>query len=150
MQRGHYPNPNHTIPKEALGQGIHFYVDGGVFGHNPSPRGVYWSVYLDHPRENPRGVVIHKAESREHHTNNEAEWLAVGAALQYAQEHFPREHLVIFSDSRLIVLQYIGRYQNKIARLHRMMTEVQLQAATFPSVRLFWKSRWEMVRRLGH
>lgn len=143
--------PKLTPPtKEELADCVAFYVDGGVLGKNPSPIGVYWSVYLDHPPEKPRGIVVNRRESREHTTNNEAEWMAVREALLYAGRHFPGRNLVIYSDSKLIVLQFCGQYRNKVERLHRMMSEVRALATYFPKVHVLWKSRWEMVRRLGH
>src|SRR6188474_2329611 len=102
---------------------IRFYVDGGCLGKNPSPRGVYWSVFVEAPGN--RRVVVHKKQSPVHHTNNEAEWLAVQSALEYAERFYPQEHLLIYSDSRLIVKQFNREWRNKIARLHRLMSAVR-------------------------
>ena len=126
---------------------IVFYVDGGMLGgKNPSPIGVYWSVWCA-----PPGEIVLCEESREHHTNNEAEWLAVMAALRYAHQHHPKETVIhIYSDSNLIVQLFRGRWQAKNLRMRRLRLESLQLAAVFPTCVVEWRPRWEMVKRLGH
>lgn len=129
---------------------IGFYVDGGMIGRkNPSPKGVYYSVY----RHDPNGVsarVISLQENHDYHTNNDAEWLALLAALKFAREHHPHEPIVIYSDSQIIVNQFNGRWRIRILR-HRHFARTALRlAAPLHSCTVEWRSRKHMVKRLGH
>jgi len=125
---------------------IRFWVDGGMLGHqNPSPEGVYWSVFCQ-----PPGQVVLRGRSAKHHTNNEAEWLAVRGALQYAKVRFPNHHIRIYSDSMLIVKQFSGVWRCKVARLYILMYECRTLATSFPKCKVQWRPREQMLNRLGH
>ena len=131
-------------------QPIKFWVDGGMLGgHNPSPEGVFWSVYRLRPGSYG-GVVIHREESTEYHTNNEAEWLALRAALRFATIHHKGHRLRIYSDSKLIVKQFSGKWNSNLLRLRRLRFDCQELAAPFPECIVKWRPRSEMVKRLGH
>jgi ribonuclease HI len=124
-----------------------FYVDGGMLGdRNPSPEGVYWSVWC----APPGSVVLHE-QSTEHHTNNEAEWLALQAALRYALKHHPKaSRIMVYSDSQLVVQLFNGRWKASNARMIEMQRETRRLMVDFESCQVRWKPRIEMVRRLGH
>jgi len=128
------------------GNAITFYVDGGMLGRrNPCPAGVRWSVFCY-----PPGTVVLREQSVTHHTNNEAEWLAVRAALRYARQYYPNKVIHIRSDSRLVVNQFNGRWRAKDFRMHRFLQECRELARTLSACYISWRPRHEMVRRLGH
>lgn len=129
---------------------VYFWVDGGMLGpRNPSPEGVFWSVYRRLPSGAER-IVIAREQSKDYTTNNEAEWLAVRAALRFAFKYHVNMNIHIFSDSELVVNQYIGRYQCKQPRLQVLARECWALQREFPDCVLSWCPRREMVRRLGH
>ena len=129
---------------------VTLYVDGGVFGFNPSPRGVYWSVQL------PDGTVLRKQDKlgKGHQpkftTNNEAEWLAVREALQWAIEHTPKRPLTIYSDSQRVVECYNQRKNIKIERLIRLFYDCKRLAEQLPMVTVKWVPRSISLERWGH
>jgi ribonuclease HI len=129
---------------------IRFWVDGGMLdGHNPSKVGVYWSVYRALP-SGQEGIVIGRASSKAHFTNNEAEWLALRAALRFAFKHHVQYMLSIHSDSQLIVRQFNKQWRCLDAKLQVIARECWELAKEFPKVTLAWRPRREMVKRLGH
>ncbi len=131
---------------------VKFWADGGMLGgHNPSPEGVYWSVYRHCPGRRRRGkLIISRAQSTQYHTNNDAEWLAVRAALTFALKWHKGGRIRIYSDSRLIVHQFSGKWRCKVARLFRLMYECQQLATNFTECKVEWRPRLEMVGYLGH
>lgn len=134
------------------------YADGGTIGEvNPSPNGVYWSFGV----ETPDGFRVEgHDESPAHTTNNEAEYLALIAALQYAfrvySDHSIGFHgvLIIRMDSQLIVNQFMGRWRVKEIRLLQLYKVAcalseKLELHGIP-VTVEWVSRDELVTRVGH
>jgi ribonuclease HI len=123
------------------------YCDGGMLGgRNPSPEGVYWSVFCA-----PPGCVVERDETAEYHTNNDAEWLAVHAAFGYAIKYHPDAHTVqIYSDSSLICHLFNGIWRCKNTRMVSFLRGARELASRFPNVSVDWKPRRELVRRLGH
>ena len=95
-------------------------------------------------------MVIHREKSTEYHTNNEAEWLALRAALRFATIHHKGHRLRIYSDSKLIVKQFSGKWNSNLLRLRRLRFDCQELAAPFPECIVKWRPRSEMVKRLGH
>ena len=127
-----------------------FWVDGGMLGgKNPSPEGVFWSVYRK-PLRGRGNVVIDREESTEHHTNNDAAWLALRAALRFAQEHHKGKRIQIYSDSQLIVKQFNRKWRIRQAKFHRFAGECWHLANTFAQCKVIWQPREVMVRILGH
>lgn len=129
---------------------VTFWVDGGMLGgSNPSTIGVFYSVACELPGE-PEEIVIAREEDRSYFTNNEAEWLAVRAALRYAQEHHPEAALLIHSDSQLVVNQFSTVFKINKRHLYELACECWALARFFPRCKLEWRSRREMVKKLGH
>lgn len=128
------------------------YVDGGVVGGNPGDF-VYWSVGWEIAGETT--VVINRAESHEHTTNNQAEYLAIIAGLEYALENWMciDRRLVIRSDSQVVVRQITGQYTAK-KKFHELRGEAWELIANLDAreieVQIEWVSRKENVKRLGH
>lgn len=99
-----------------------------------------WYVYIDGAaRNNPgpagAGVVI----ARDEHivvkegfylgikTNNQAEYLALLLGIMLVKEYMqPDEHLVIVSDSQLLVMQLQGAYRVKDAQLKKLSNIAQM------------------------
>ena len=147
---------------------IHFvrcWVDGGVLGRNPSPRGVYWSVRIENFRNGDRPIMIRK-RTRAYRTNNEAEYLALREVLLWLNEKEVRMPVVIYSDSKLIVNQFNDRFATNVPALVQLRDECRALAErlkhrvilTLAGMRLdsqgrlrrVEKPRATMVRKLGH
>jgi ribonuclease HI len=82
------------------------YIDGGSRG-NPGPAG--YGVWI---ADSEGHKVAALSEYLGHQTNNNAEYQALLAALQYAATHPPRA-LKVVADSELLVKQIRGEYQVK-------------------------------------
>lgn len=123
------------------------YVDGGVLGKNPSPKGVYWSLRVE--GWEPRPFVARRS-SHDWHSNNDAEWLAVREALYYAAAAKINQPIVIYSDSRLVVNQFNGKWKAALTRHILLKSECQTIAAGLKFVVLKWTPRETMVEKLGH
>lgn len=129
---------------------VRFWVDGGMMdGKNPSKVGVYWSAWRALP-EGTEGLIIKRHYSIEHFTNNEAEWLALRAALRFALTHHAKEQVQIYSDSQLVVNQFNGKWRCRIARLLTLARQCWDLAEKLPTCTLTWAPRREMIKRLGH
>ena len=129
------------------------FVDGGVLGKNPSPRGVYWSAIV--VANDGDGEVVHTCKRKTlcgdmYRTNNDAEWLAVRYVLDWVVAHHPETALTIYSDSRMIVCQFNGHWRARIARHARLMHECRRLSAQLTSCTLSWKPRRVLYHVLGH
>lgn len=131
---------------------IKFYVDGGLLmaGRGTrKTRGVYWSMLCENP-EWENGVLIRKQDFK-YRTNNDAEWLALKEALQFAHDqNMGGMPIIIYSDSQLVVNQFNDVWRSKITRLHRLRTECKLLAEDFRFVIVQWVPRQVNVDKLGH
>lgn len=74
-------------------------------------------------------------------TNNEAEYKAVIAALHALQMRGISGHIIIYSDSQLIVNQLIGKYKIKNNRLLSLWQMVKRLEKSFASVKYKWIPR---------
>jgi len=146
---------------------IHFvrcWVDGGVIGHNPSPRGVYWSVRIENLNGGSRPIVIRK-RSRAYSTNNQAEYLALREVLSWLVSRNVRFPVIVYSDSKLIVNQFNGRFACNVPMLVGLRDECRALADRLTNVILklagmgvnargqivqVEQPRQVMVRKLGH
>ena len=100
---------------------VKFFVDGGYVMKRRAKRqkkkpqqvlGVYWSIRCEDGRTDP--VTIRRRDIGKYDTNNDAEWLALREALQYAVEHHPTMPIIIYSDSQLVVNQFNDEWKTKI------------------------------------
>ena len=123
------------------------YVDGGVLGRNPSKRGVYWSVRAE--RKGMPPITVRK-RSAAYSTNTDAEWLAVREGLAFVLKYSLNDPVVIYSDSRLVVNQYNGRFAVNLPRHQAIKRECRELAAGLKFVAVQWRPREVMVRKLGH
>lgn len=123
------------------------YADGGLLGkRNPSPEGVYWSVYSDPPGH----IVVHHS-STIHHTNNEAEWLALQAAFTYAVTHYPKATSVtVHSDSQLIVNIFNNCWRANDPKMIRMWRDCARIASQVKNWQVRWCPRKVIVAYVGH
>lgn len=141
------------------------YVDGGVLGRNPSPRGVYWSMRVEGDED------VTRKEDRNYHTNNDAEWLALREGLRWAVDHQVTRPIVIYSDSRHVVDCFNEKKRIKIERHLRLFYECKRLAGQLKFVGVKqperprdkprwwplgrkwpedWRPRDEIVQQLGH
>lgn len=134
---------------------VKFYVDGGTFmasRHRSSrtTRGVYWSMLCEDP-SSQKLTMIRKQDLKKYKTNNDAEWLAVREALQFANSSGLGKHpIIIYSDSMLIVNQFNDVWRAKVERHHRLRTECKLLAEGMKFLVLQWVPREISVEKLGH
>jgi len=127
---------------------VRCWVDGGVIGHNPSPRGVYWSARIE--RGNGDRPVIVRKRTTAYRTNNHAEYLALREVLLWLNEKEIKQPVVIYSDSKLIVNQFNERWACNVDQLVKLRAECKELAARLKWVAVTWKARDTMVRKLGH
>lgn len=108
------------------------YIDGSSRG-NPGP--ATFGV-----------LIIHRSQSFEitgqlgTATNNEAEYEALIAALNWAIKEGPTT-LKVFSDSRLVVEQINGKYAVKSPNLKPLYSKAKLLMQTIPNVTVTWVAR---------
>jgi ribonuclease HI len=101
-----FGTPIESVPesRKPAGRACVAHIDGGARG-NPGPAG--YGVFI----EDESGKLVaelHKYLGRQ--TNNFAEYSALLAALEYAQQH-QCNALAVFSDSELLVKQLKGIYK---------------------------------------
>jgi ribonuclease HI len=101
------------------------YVDGASRG-NPGPAGGGFAVYLNGEE------ILTGHEHFGHKTNNQAEYLALRAALRTLYEHFPSAILHIHMDSKLAVEQLNGNYKVKSENVKPLFEEVRRILTQFP------------------
>lgn len=134
-----------------------YFVDGGCSG-NPGPmriailttdKDLYMPQHTDPPYEGTYGdnkIVMDTGEG----TNNQAEYIALYAALYYAHSDKANE-FVIKSDSKLVVEQVNGNWKVKDQKLKELYDEVQKLLANIRSekkVSIKWVPREENLA--GH
>jgi ribonuclease HI len=89
------------------------HTDGAARG-NPGPAAIGVVIQDGHGR-----VIYEASRSLGRHTNNEAEYLALIAALEYLREARARE-AEFYLDSELVVRQLMGIYRVKEPRLRSL------------------------------
>jgi ribonuclease HI len=133
---------------------VKLFCDGGMNGKvNPCPDGVYYSVGRDLP-DGSCQLLTAKEVSTRHYTNNEAEYLALNAALGHAAEMAGVSKVTVHSDSQLIVNQFNGKWNCNEETLRSLMMAARQSAAFLRrggvEVEVVWVRRQENVKRLGH
>ncbi|MFN4258017.1 MAG: ribonuclease HI family protein [Gemmataceae bacterium] len=103
------------------------YTDGAARG-NPGPAAYAFSMAHDGQ------VVMEDAGPLGTATNNVAEYMAVVKALECAAL-LKADHLVLYSDSELMVKQMNGQYQVKNADLRELYDQAKRLSRSFASVR---------------
>ena len=99
-------------------QSLVVYTDGACRG-NPGPAATGWLIRNEH------GQIIDEGGSfLGRRTNNEAEYEAVIEALSVAGKH-SATHVLLRSDSELLIRQINGQYRVKNARLLPLYQRVQ-------------------------
>lgn len=138
------------------------WVDGGVLGRNPSPRGVYWSVHVElggseRPVTVRRRVLVAERPLAGFPltpctltTNNDAEWMALRQGLVWLVKRRVKLPVVIYSDSLGIIGQFTGKLDCHLEFNTRLREECRMLAAKLKWVELEWRPRDVMVRKLGH
>jgi probable phosphoglycerate mutase len=105
------------------------FTDGGARG-NPGPAA--YGVVI----QSPGGKVIAElSKFLGEATNNEAEYRALLAALEYAHSHRARS-LQVFSDSELMVRQILRQYKVKSSGLQPLYDRAQELIARLPGFRI--------------
>ncbi|XP_070019470.1 uncharacterized protein [Nicotiana sylvestris] len=77
----------------------------------------------------PTGKIIRQAIKCHSITNNEAEYEAVITGLELARE-FGINQIIIKSDSQLIVIQMLGTYTAREARMHQYLKKIKRITST--------------------
>lgn len=148
-QYPHQPvfSSNSTTPAPMLPI-TSIFVDGGVYPND----GVYFSVLTEmHGVSKKLHERVHR---KDYSTNNEAEYLAVIAALESFDASYDPQKLVIHSDSQLVIYQLSGRYRVKKEHLKPLHATVKTLVANLTGrgfvVQFMWVSREQIVPLLGH
>jgi ribonuclease HI len=132
---------------------VTLYCDGGSLGKNPSPTGVYWSIARQHDDGRVERLV-ERATSAAYHSNNCAEYLALGDALRLALGIEGLTSLSVHSDSQLVVSQFNRIWKVREKELRPLCAAAhaaeQDLIARGVSVTVVWSTRGESVKRLGH
>ena len=101
---------------------INIYTDGGSRG-NPGPSGYGLVVY-----DNLKKVIYQESKFLGVKTNNEAEYLALLASLDWVkknQEMYQINKVNFFADSQLLVRQLQGKYKVKAPNLKDLFIKSQ-------------------------
>lgn len=125
------------------------WADGGTIGGSPGT-GVYWSIGND-----TQGVVRYRDESGSMIRSDEAEYLALKAALQLMLHVCqPGQVAVVHMDCRPIVWHIKTQHKPRNKRLRSLYWDVQELLARLDEngvdVVFRWVPRRKMVEILGH
>lgn len=85
-------------------------------------------------------VLEQRAEPIGYATNNEAEYHALIRGLEIALQHGV-EHLIWYSDSELLVRQWLGTYRVRRPRLARLMARARALAQKIPKLEVYHTPR---------
>lgn len=111
-------------PKPAAGLRLFARTDGASRG-NPGEAGL-GVVFTDERGQEVHAIARYLGQT----TNNQAEYLALLAALDWALEQGCRQ-LEVFSDSELMVRQVNGQYKVKDSKLKPLFAEIQKRVPRF-------------------
>lgn len=91
---------------------LKLYCDGGVHGGRNPGTSVYYSVGRATGVDGVDTEIVIRDGSTNHTTNNEAEYLSLIAALQWAFQNAGKgvQRVIVHMDSELIVKQFSGAY----------------------------------------
>ena len=113
------------------------YSDGGARG-NPGPAAIAFLALTDN------GETIHEHSAYIGiHTNNQAEYTALLAALEFAQTRQPEE-VTCHLDSELVVKQLNGQYRVKNSELKLLWAKAQKLKAAFKKICFVYVPRTNM------
>ena len=118
------------------------YVDGGSRRNGDESQEGYGSFLVD-GEQTPHRLDFGNC------TNNEAEYRALIAALEYCAAQGIRVP-TIRMDSALVVNQVKGRWKCKMPHLRPLLDQAHALAAQFPMFSLEWCARDEIFTFLGH
>jgi ribonuclease HI len=132
---------------------ITIYVDGGCRGnHQLDGRQAYGSFAVFFQGEQKRHTALRFAKAE---TNNEAEYGALLAAIQYISDLKDRAHcelpdIQIKMDSELVITQLSGAAQVKAANLMPLHQAASAWLLSNPGVEIHQITGDEMKQVLGH
>lgn len=135
---------------------LKLFCDGGIIGSRNPGDGVYWSVGKAVGEHGNDTEIVEKDGTYDYKTNNEAEYLALNAALLYAATEHSNgiRRVIIHSDSQLIVNQFNDEWKCGQERLQKLLEQVRRNARFLEmagmTVEVMWVKRTVSVRRLGH
>ncbi len=116
-------------PKKGPLGGIEIYADGGSRG-NPGVAGGGFAIYK-------KGELVGQgSEFFGQKTNNQAEYLALRAALREAYDLFGDVSIHCFLDSKLVVEQMKGNFKVKSENMKPLFEEVSRIADQFESFKI--------------
>jgi ribonuclease HI len=128
-------------PLETTSGPLKIWVDGGAHGNGTEAARCYGSYQIE-------GQAVVHQDFPQAHTNNEAEYRALIAALKAAPQGRP---VHVYSDSNLLVNQVMGYWRVKEPELASLKVAV-MQIIQDRQISLFmeWVPRAEIEARLGH
>ncbi len=98
------------------------YTDGGAYNNGKSNQSARICVVYENE------VIIH--EDIGNHTNNEAEFIAIGKAFDWIKENIKEDVAAVLSDSKLAVNMVNYTWEGQVERLRVLRNEV---AAKLPA-----------------
>ncbi len=132
-------------------QQLRIVFDGGALGNPGLGYGSYQIIWGDRPPQ------LHREEFGPRLTNNEAEYLALIRALEYAVAAVeaagvdPTSIVVeVRGDSRLVLKQVAGEWKVRAPHLQHLRDAASDLLRRFGGSNLSWHPRSESVRILGH
>ncbi|MCH7472909.1 2-C-methyl-D-erythritol 2,4-cyclodiphosphate synthase [bacterium] len=133
--------PLPEAPRPSPGDELIVYTDGASRG-NPGPAASGWVLFDSQGRlVHEQGTTLGKK------TNNEAEYAAVGEALDWISEHLGTDfRLTIRVDSQLVARQLRGEYKIKAANLRQQAMLVMNVLMSFTMASIEEISRGENTR----
>ena len=108
-------------------QKIMIFSDGGARG-NPGPAAIAFLIISENDR-----VLVTSYKYIGLHTNNQAEYKALIAALQSAMG-FNAEEVICHLDSELVVKQIVGEYNVRNKELRKLWSKVKEIATDFKKI----------------
>jgi ribonuclease HI len=106
---------------------IMIFSDGGARG-NPGPAAIAFLIISENDR-----VLVTNSKYIGSHTNNQAEYKALIAALQSAMV-FNAEEVICHLDSELVIKQIVGEYSVKNKELRKLWSKVKEIVTNFKKI----------------
>ena len=128
-------------------QVVRLWFDGGTGPTNPGNGYGSYEIQSEHLNH-----VVSRAGFGNPITSNQAEYMTLLLALNWLGHNAEKAQtqLLIFSDSKLVVMQVSGSWKVKCFHIRELRDEVRALLACFQKWEIHWQSRVENIKRFGH
>lgn len=126
---------------------IRIWFDGGSLGN---PGKGYGSYEVDGGTDLKHKAL--KQQFGDNLTNNQAEYLSLLAALKWLRHRTDGQdvRLLVYSDSKLLVMQVIGVWKARVSHIVELRDEVQDMLVCYTQSEVHWQPRSHNLARFGH